>query len=64
VLVNEASLRIGTTLDLARSAQELTAVALPLLAAALLVPAWRGRGRAAAVVAGVAAGAAPWVVEA
>ncbi|MFF2643077.1 hypothetical protein ACFVUB_24960 [Streptomyces niveus] len=40
------------------------AVALPLLAAALLVPAWRGPGRAAAVVAGVAAGAAPWVVEA
>ncbi|MFC9748296.1 SpoIIE family protein phosphatase [Streptomyces niveus] len=32
VLVNEASLRIGTTLDLARSAQELTDVAVPQLA--------------------------------
>lgn len=40
------------------------AVALPLAVAALLVPAWRGRGRLMAVVAGVAAGALPWVVEA
>lgn len=32
------------------------AVALPLLVAALLVPAWRGRGRLVAVVAGVGAG--------
>ncbi|WP_329388262.1 hypothetical protein [Streptomyces sp. NBC_01716] len=40
------------------------AVALPLFAAALLVPAWRGRGRLVAVAAGVAAGAVPWVVEA
>ncbi|MFD3522871.1 hypothetical protein [Streptomyces sp. NPDC058653] len=40
------------------------AVALPLLVAASLVPAWRGRGRPAAVAAGVAAGAVPWIVEA
>ncbi|AQU71204.1 hypothetical protein BBN63_24610 [Streptomyces niveus] len=40
------------------------AVALPLLVAALVVPAWRGRGRLVAVVAGVGAGALPWVVEA
>ncbi|PJE96843.1 hypothetical protein CUT44_16010 [Streptomyces carminius] len=44
------------------------AVAAPLLAAALAVPALRAggrwRGRALAVAAGVAAGALPWVVEA
>lgn len=40
------------------------AVALPLVVAALLVPAWRGPGRTAAVVVGVVAGAVPWVVEA
>ncbi|GGJ98412.1 hypothetical protein GCM10011583_32360 [Streptomyces camponoticapitis] len=40
------------------------AVALPLFAAVLLVPAWRGRGRLLAVAAGVAVGALPWVVEA
>ncbi|MEE1942385.1 hypothetical protein V1L54_23785 [Streptomyces sp. TRM 70361] len=44
------------------------AVAAPLLAAALAVPALRAggrwRGRSLAVVAGVAAGALPWVVEA
>ncbi|MFD3918034.1 hypothetical protein [Streptomyces sp. NPDC058595] len=40
------------------------AVALPLLAAALVVPAWRGRGRLVAVVAGVGVGALPWIVEA
>lgn len=40
------------------------AVALPMLVAALLVPAWRGRGRLVAVVVGVGAGALPWIVEA
>ncbi|WP_343040237.1 hypothetical protein [Streptomyces typhae] len=40
------------------------AVALPLLAAATLVPLWRARGRALAVAAGAAAGLLPWVVEA
>jgi len=40
------------------------AVAAPLLVAAVAVPAWRGRGRLAAVAGGVAAGALPWVVEA
>lgn len=40
------------------------AVAVPLLVAALLVPAWRTRGRVLAVVGGVVAGLLPWVVEA
>ncbi|MFD0551064.1 hypothetical protein ACFQ0X_19120 [Streptomyces rectiviolaceus] len=40
------------------------AVALPLLVAALLVPAWRTWGRVLAVVGGVVAGLLPWVVEA
>lgn len=40
------------------------AVAVPLFAAALLVPAWRTRGRALAVVGGVLAGLLPWAVEA
>ncbi|MFI6697004.1 hypothetical protein ACIBLA_35715 [Streptomyces sp. NPDC050433] len=40
------------------------AVAIPLFVAALLVPAWRVRGRMVSVVVGVAAGALPWVVEA
>ncbi|MGW7068595.1 hypothetical protein ACWGII_39435 [Streptomyces sp. NPDC054855] len=40
------------------------AVAVPLLAAALLVPAWRTRGRALAVAGGVLAGLLPWAVEA
>ncbi|MGW7085852.1 hypothetical protein ACWGH2_20510 [Streptomyces sp. NPDC054871] len=40
------------------------AVAAPLLAAALLVPAWRTRGRVLAVAGGVVAGLLPWVVEA
>ncbi|QQC90819.1 hypothetical protein [Streptomyces alfalfae] len=40
------------------------ALGLPLLLAALLVPAWRGAGRATAVLCGLAAGALPWAVEA
>lgn len=40
------------------------AVAAPLLAAAVLVPLWRSRGRALAVAAGLAAGLLPWVIEA
>ncbi|MFF8642433.1 hypothetical protein [Streptomyces sp. NPDC015345] len=40
------------------------AIGLPLLVAALLVPAWRGRSRVLAVLAGLAAGALPWAVEA
>lgn len=40
------------------------AVALPLLAAALLVPAWRTRGRVIAVAGGVLAGLVPWAAEA
>ncbi|WP_246201577.1 hypothetical protein [Streptomyces alboniger] len=40
------------------------AIGLPLLLAVLLVPAWRERGRVTAVLAGLAAGALPWVVEA
>ncbi|MET8684187.1 hypothetical protein ABZV77_08220 [Streptomyces sp. NPDC004732] len=40
------------------------ALGAPLLAAALLVPAWRGRSRVLAVLGGLAAGALPWVVEA
>ncbi|AZM57828.1 hypothetical protein DMA15_21610 [Streptomyces sp. WAC 01529] len=40
------------------------AIGLPLLLAALLVPAWRGRGRVVAVLGGLAAGALPWAVEA
>ncbi|CAM5249760.1 hypothetical protein SALBM135S_09043 [Streptomyces alboniger] len=40
------------------------ALGLPLLLAALLVPARRGRDRAVAVLCGLAAGALPWVVEA
>lgn len=40
------------------------AVAVPLLVAALLVPAWRTRGRVLAVVVGVVAGLLPWIVEA
>ncbi|MEV6756164.1 hypothetical protein [Streptomyces sp. NPDC051214] len=40
------------------------AVAVPLLAAVLLVPAWRTRGRALAVVGGALAGLLPWAVEA
>ncbi|GAA2384859.1 hypothetical protein GCM10010420_04010 [Streptomyces glaucosporus] len=39
-------------------------VAAPLLLAALLVPAWRTRGRILSAAGGVAAGALPWVVEA
>ncbi|MGW0909391.1 hypothetical protein [Streptomyces sp. NPDC002853] len=40
------------------------AAAVPLLAAALLVPAWRTRGRALAVGGGLLAGLLPWAVEA
>ncbi|WP_327353823.1 hypothetical protein [Streptomyces sp. NBC_01304] len=40
------------------------ALALPLLFAALVVPAWRGRGRVPAVLGGVLAGVLPWLVEA
>ncbi|MEV2253065.1 hypothetical protein AB0I94_21220 [Streptomyces sp. NPDC050147] len=40
------------------------AVAVPLLAAALLVPAWRTKGRVVAVAGGVLAGLLPWAVEA
>ncbi|MGA4840241.1 hypothetical protein [Streptomyces sp. G45] len=40
------------------------AVALPLLLAAALVPAWRSWGRALAVLGGVGAGFVPWAVEA
>ncbi|MEV0121055.1 hypothetical protein AB0I16_05770 [Streptomyces sp. NPDC050703] len=40
------------------------ALGLPLLLAALLVPAWRGPGRVVAVLCGLAAGALPWAVEA
>lgn len=40
------------------------AVAVALLAAALLVPAWRTRGRLIAVAGGVLAGLLPWAVEA
>ncbi|MCF6522086.1 hypothetical protein HOY81_03085 [Streptomyces sp. JJ36] len=40
------------------------ALAAPLLLAALLVPAWRDRGRLAGPAAGLVAGALPWVVEA
>ncbi|MFE0175216.1 hypothetical protein ACFWZ2_23145 [Streptomyces sp. NPDC059002] len=40
------------------------AVAAPLLLAALLVRAWRGRGRVLAVLGGLGAGALPWIVEA
>ncbi|HEX5567945.1 MAG TPA: hypothetical protein VFY14_13640, partial [Streptomyces sp.] len=40
------------------------AVAVPLFAAALLVPAWRDRRRVLAVAAGFAAGALPWITEA
>lgn len=40
------------------------ALGLPLLLAALLVPAWRGAGRVMAVLCGLAAGALPWAVEA
>lgn len=40
------------------------AVGLPLLVAAAVVPVWRSRGRLLAVVAGVGAGALPWIVEA
>ncbi|MEW2387331.1 hypothetical protein AB0933_03095 [Streptomyces venezuelae] len=40
------------------------ALGVPLLAAALLVPAWRGWSRALAVLGGLVAGALPWIVEA
>ncbi|MEU1026598.1 hypothetical protein ABZ366_31920, partial [Streptomyces sp. NPDC005904] len=40
------------------------AVGLPLLLAALLVPAWRRRGRVGAVLGGLAVGVLPWAVEA
>lgn len=40
------------------------AAAVPLLVAALLVPAWRTRGRILAVAGGVVAGLLPWAVEA
>ncbi|MFD5703944.1 hypothetical protein [Streptomyces lasiicapitis] len=40
------------------------AVAVPLLAAAVLVPLWRSRGRALAVLGGFGAGLLPWVIEA
>ncbi|MFI6091421.1 hypothetical protein [Streptomyces sp. NPDC051218] len=40
------------------------AVAVPLLAAALLVPAWRSRGRLLAVMGGLLAGLLPWAIEA
>nr|WP_237330739.1 hypothetical protein [Streptomyces sp. BA2] len=40
------------------------AVAAPLLAAALFVPAWRTRGRVLAVAGGALAGLLPWAVEA
>ncbi|EPH44881.1 hypothetical protein ABT390_37665 [Streptomyces aurantiacus] len=40
------------------------AVAAPLLAAAALVPLWRSRGRALAVLGGLGAGLLPWVIEA
>ncbi|MEV7195385.1 hypothetical protein AB0N81_26795 [Streptomyces sp. NPDC093510] len=40
------------------------ALGVPLLAAALTVPGWRGRGRVLTVLGGVAAGALPWIVEA
>ncbi|MGW2230840.1 hypothetical protein [Streptomyces formicae] len=40
------------------------AIAVPLLLAALLVPALRGRGRFLAVLGGLAAGVLPWLVEA
>nr|WP_214661312.1 hypothetical protein [Streptomyces polyasparticus] len=38
--------------------------ALPLFAALVVVPAWRSRATAAAVMGGVAAGLLPWIVEA
>ncbi|MFD9909758.1 hypothetical protein [Streptomyces sp. NPDC059063] len=40
------------------------AVALPLLLAAALVPRWRTRGRAGAVLGGLAVGFVPWAIEA
>lgn len=40
------------------------AIGLPLLIAALLFPAWRGRRRVLAVLVGLGAGALPWAVEA
>ncbi|MFF1277538.1 hypothetical protein ACFVZC_29705 [Streptomyces marokkonensis] len=40
------------------------ALAVPLVLAASIVPLWRGWGRTAAVAAGAAAGAVPWIVEA
>ncbi|MGW6530952.1 hypothetical protein [Streptomyces venezuelae] len=40
------------------------ALGVPLLAAALLVPSWRGWSRALAVLGGLVAGALPWIVEA
>ncbi|MEU5580354.1 hypothetical protein ABZ791_14890 [Streptomyces huasconensis] len=40
------------------------AIGLPLLIAALLFPAWRGRSRVLAVLVGLGAGALPWAVEA
>ncbi|WAL97240.1 ArnT family glycosyltransferase [Streptomyces sp. Je 1-369] len=40
------------------------ALGAPLLATALLVPAWRGWSRVLAVLGGLAAGALPWIVEA
>ncbi|MFI7317784.1 hypothetical protein [Streptomyces venezuelae] len=40
------------------------ALGAPLLAAALLVPAWRSWSRVLAVLGGLAAGALPWIVEA
>lgn len=40
------------------------ALGVPLLAAALLVPAWRSRSRVLALLGGLGAGALPWIVEA
>ncbi|MFH9075623.1 hypothetical protein [Streptomyces alboflavus] len=39
-------------------------VAVPLLAAAVLVPLWRSRARALAVLGGLGAGLLPWAIEA
>ncbi|MDG9702500.1 hypothetical protein [Streptomyces sp. DH37] len=59
-----AGLAAGLAVATLMRPNEGVAAAVPLLLAAVAVPAWRGRARLLAVAGGVAAGALPWVVEA
>ncbi|MGW5737385.1 MULTISPECIES: hypothetical protein [Streptomyces] len=59
-----AGIAVGLALAALMRPNDGAAVALPLLVAALLVPAWRTRGRVLAVVGGVLAGLLPWAIEA